>query len=170
MDKLGARLCPLKPLMVSDKYPLPDTISGRNRMREGGGGGLFELFDPNAVLRSPPLHNHLKSLLPVPISAPWREPPARLQALARAAAALARLDQASAQHKLLPALLHRARLDAVRRQAAVDGFLIDPWHLAALTEGLRPRRLAGAQSLAEAGGGVAPIKPDMRLGWLTAGR
>jgi hypothetical protein len=63
-------------------------------------------------------------------SAPWPKNPALLPALARAATACARLDQASAQHPLWPALLHRARLDAVRRQAAVDGFLIDPWHLA----------------------------------------
>jgi hypothetical protein len=65
-------------------------------------------------------------------------------------AALARLDQASAgPHPLPPALLHRARLDAVRRQAAADGhLLVDPWHLAALVEGLRPRRLRGARSSA----------------------
>jgi hypothetical protein len=60
-------------------------------------------------------------------------------ALAQAAAALARLDQALAGHPLTPALLHRARLEAVRRHAAVDGFAIDPWHLAALLEGLRLR-------------------------------
>ena len=60
-------------------------------------------------------------------------------ALARAAAAIARLDQALAFHPLRPAFLYRARLDAVRRQAAVDGRLIDPWHLAALLEGLRLR-------------------------------
>lgn len=77
--------------------------------------------------------------------------PALLGALARAAAAIARLDQACHHHALLPALLHRARLDAVRRQAAVDGYLIDPWHLAALIEGLRLRRMLGAHSIAEAG-------------------
>jgi hypothetical protein len=60
-------------------------------------------------------------------------------ALTRAAAAIARLDQALASHPLTPAFLHRARLEAVRRQAAVDGQLIDPWHLAALLEGLRLR-------------------------------
>jgi hypothetical protein len=58
-------------------------------------------------------------------------------ALADAAAAIARLDQALASHPLRHAFLYRARLDAVRRQAAVDGELIDPWHLAALLEGLR---------------------------------
>ena len=65
--------------------------------------------------------------------------PALAGALARAAAALARLDQALAGHPLVPAFLYRARLDAVRRQAAVDGNAIDPWHLAALLEGLRLR-------------------------------
>jgi Ser/Thr protein kinase RdoA (MazF antagonist) len=65
--------------------------------------------------------------------------PALAGALAQAAAALARLDQALAGHPLLPAFLHRARLDAVRRQAAVDGLVIDPWHLAAVLEGFRVR-------------------------------
>jgi len=58
-------------------------------------------------------------------------------ALARAAGAIARLDQALTGHPLLPAFLYRTRLEAVRRQAAVDGQLIDPWHLAAFLEGLR---------------------------------
>lgn len=57
----------------------------------------------------------------------------------RAAGAIARLDQALDHHPLLPAFLHRARLEAVRRQAAVDGHGIDPWHLAAVLEGLRLR-------------------------------
>ena len=57
----------------------------------------------------------------------------------RAASAIARLDQALDHHPLLPAFLHRARLEAVRRQAAVDGLGIDPWHLAAVLEGLRLR-------------------------------
>ena len=65
--------------------------------------------------------------------------PALAAALAQAAAALARLDQALASHPLRPAVLYRTRLDAVRRQAAVDGSLIDPWHLAAVLEGLRLR-------------------------------
>lgn len=64
---------------------------------------------------------------------------AALNALASASAAIARLDQALAGHPLRPAFLYRARLDAVRRQAAVDGNLIDPWHLAATLEGLRLR-------------------------------
>jgi hypothetical protein len=62
-----------------------------------------------------------------------------MDALARAAAAFARLDQAAANHPLRPALLYRTRLEAVRRQAAADGQAIDPWHLAASLEGLRLR-------------------------------
>ena len=65
--------------------------------------------------------------------------PALFAAHERAAGAIARLDQAPDHHPLLPAFLHRARLEAVRRQAAVDGHGIDPWHLAAVLEGLRLR-------------------------------
>src|SRR6202453_1091412 len=71
-------------------------------------------------------------------------------ALAQASAAIARLDQALAFHPLRPAFLHRARLEAVRRQAAVDGKLIDPWHLAALLEGLR-LRMDGALRIIDRG-------------------
>jgi hypothetical protein len=60
-------------------------------------------------------------------------------ALAGAAAAIARLDQALSSHPLAQAFLYRARLESVRQQAAVDGQLIDPWHLAATLEGLRLR-------------------------------
>jgi len=60
-------------------------------------------------------------------------------ALAHASAAIARLDQALTNHPLQAAFLYRARLEAVRRQAAVDGQSIDPWHLAAVLEGLRLR-------------------------------
>ena len=60
-------------------------------------------------------------------------------ALQDAASAMGRLDQALEAHPLLPAFLHRARLEAVRRQAAVDGHAIDPWHLVAIIEGLRLR-------------------------------
>lgn len=64
---------------------------------------------------------------------------ASVGALAAASAAIARLDQALTGHPLAQAFLHRARLDSVVRQAAVDGQLIDPWHLAAVLEGLRLR-------------------------------
>jgi hypothetical protein len=60
-------------------------------------------------------------------------------ALEYAAAAIARLDAALSGHPLAPAWAYRARLDAVRRQAVVDGKAIDPWHLAALIEGVRLR-------------------------------
>jgi hypothetical protein len=59
--------------------------------------------------------------------------------LERAAGAVARLDSRLAGHPLAPAWGYRARLDAVRRQAAIDGQVIDPWHLAALIEGVRFR-------------------------------
>lgn len=60
-------------------------------------------------------------------------------ALADATAAMARLDQALVSHPLRQAFLYRARLDAVQRQAVADDALIDPWHLAAVIEGLRLR-------------------------------
>jgi hypothetical protein len=62
-----------------------------------------------------------------------------LRALERASGAIARLDQALDDHPLRTAFLYRARLEAVRRQASVDGHGIDPWHLAAVLEGLRLR-------------------------------
>jgi hypothetical protein len=71
-------------------------------------------------------------------------------ALAEAATAVARLDEALANHPLRPAFLYRARLDAVRRQSAVDGQLIDPWHLAAVLEGLR-LRMDGALRIIDRG-------------------
>jgi hypothetical protein len=81
----------------------------------------------------------LASFLNLP-GLPLATPDRRLtDALTHAAAALARLDQALDNHPLLPAFLHRARLEAVRRQAGTDGLAIDPWHLAALLEGLRLR-------------------------------
>ncbi|MBV8494313.1 MAG: hypothetical protein JO162_12655, partial [Alphaproteobacteria bacterium] len=66
-------------------------------------------------------------------------------ALERAAAAVARLDMALLGHPLAAAWAYRARLDAVRRQAAVDGQAIDPWSLAALVEGVRLRLDPGAR-------------------------
>jgi hypothetical protein len=69
---------------------------------------------------------------------PAERPPVAAS-LERAAGAIARLDSALARHPLAPAWAYRARLDAIRRQAAVDGQVIDPWHLAALIEGVRFR-------------------------------
>jgi len=80
----------------------------------------------------------------------WSGAASLFSALARASAAIARLDQALTAHPLSPAFLHRSRLDAVRRQAAADGRLIDPWHLAALIEGLR-LRMDPMLSIAERG-------------------
>ncbi len=71
------------------------------------------------------------------IAAP--DPLALATSLAAAAASVARLDQALAGHPLAQAFLYRMRLVAVRHQAAADGALIDPWHLAATVEGLRLR-------------------------------
>jgi hypothetical protein len=63
-----------------------------------------------------------------------------LSSTSAAAIAMGRLDQALGSHPLAQAWLYRMRLDAARRQAAVDGNLIDAWHLAATLEGLRLRR------------------------------
>ena len=65
-------------------------------------------------------------------------------ALEQAAAAVARLDAALLGHPLAAAWAYRARLDAIRLQAAADGKAIDPWHLAALVEGVRLRLDSGA--------------------------
>jgi hypothetical protein len=59
--------------------------------------------------------------------------------LERASRAIARLDALLTGHPLEPAWLWRIRLEAVRRQAAIDGRVIDPWHLAAVIEGVRFR-------------------------------
>jgi hypothetical protein len=64
---------------------------------------------------------------------PAQNPAERLPvaaSLERAAGAIARLDSAVARHPLALAWAYRARLDAIRRQAVVDGQVIDPWHLA----------------------------------------
>jgi hypothetical protein len=94
--------------------------------------------------------------------------PALAGALAQAAAAIARLDQALAGHPLLPAFLHRARLEAVRRQAAVDGQAIDPWHLAAVLEGLR-LRMDGALRIVDRGAILEAARHALELHqWLVA--
>jgi hypothetical protein len=89
-------------------------------------------------------------------------------ALSQAAAALARLDQALDNHPLLPAFLHRARLEAVRRQAGTDGLAIDPWHLAALLEGLR-LRMDAALRIIDRGAIFEAARHALQLHqWLTA--
>src|ERR1700760_2156402 len=88
--------------------------------------------------------------------------------LERAASAIARLDQALDAHPLRPAFLYRARLDAVRRQAAADGAAIDPWHLAATLEGLR-LRMDHALHIVDRGAIFAAARraPDLHQ-WITA--
>jgi hypothetical protein len=81
----------------------------------------------------------LNQLTPRPVTSWIRVDPTLAGTLERTSRAIARLDQALDGHPLLPAFLYRARLEAVRRQAAVDGLLIDPWHLAAVLEGVRLR-------------------------------
>ena len=105
--------------------------------------------------------------------AAWQEREAGLEpalagALAGAAAAIARLDEALALHPLRPAFLHRARLEAVRRQAAVDGQLIEPWHLAAVLEGLR-LRMGDAPRIIDRGSIAAAAASALALyHWLVA--
>ena len=60
-------------------------------------------------------------------------------ALEAASGAIAHLDALLTGHPLEPAWLWRIRLEAGRRQAAIDGRVIDPWHLAAVIEGVRFR-------------------------------
>jgi hypothetical protein len=104
---------------------------------------------------------------------PWLEDqnppdPALTAALADSAAAIARLDEALAAHPLRRAFLYRARLEAVRRQAAVDGSLIDPWHLAAVLEGLR-LRMDGALRLIDRGSILEAARHALTLHqWLVA--
>ena len=94
--------------------------------------------------------------------------PGIADALVRAAAAVARLDQALTGHPLLPAFLYRTRLEAVRRQAAVDGQAIDPWHLAAMLEGLR-LRMDHALRIIDRGMILEAARHALRLhAWLTS--
>ncbi len=68
----------------------------------------------------------------------------------------------------MPAFLHRARLEAVRRQAAVDGQAIDPWHLAAVLEGFR-LRMDGALRIIDRGAILAAARHALDLHqWLVA--
>ena len=105
---------------------------------------------------------------PAAIRAASAPPPALADALVRAATAIARLDQALADHPLRPAFLYRARLEAVRRQAAADGQAIDAWHLAAILEGLR-LRMDPALRIIDRGTIFAAARHALALHqWLTA--
>ncbi|MBY0334834.1 MAG: hypothetical protein K2X49_29650, partial [Acetobacteraceae bacterium] len=101
--------------------------------------------------------------------APHLGDPALLAVLVTASAAVARLDAAAALHPLLRALLHRARLDAARHQAAADGHPLDPWHLAAALEGLPLRAMRDSELAMDAGAiyDAARLALDYH-GWLVA--
>jgi hypothetical protein len=98
---------------------------------------LLNLDQPNPP---PGIGNYPMSHLPAALAGP----------LEHAAGMIARLDSALSGHPLRPAWAWRARLDAIRRQAMVDGQAIDPWHLAALIEGVR-FRLGGSPALIDRG-------------------
>jgi hypothetical protein len=83
-------------------------------------------------------------------------------ALDRAAAAIARLDALLAGHPLTPAWAWRSRLEAVRRQAAADGLAIDPWHLAAIIEGVR-FRMDRAEAMIDRGAIFAAARHALSL-------
>jgi biotin operon repressor len=83
-----------------------------------------------------------------------------IAALIDAVFAFGRLSQLLQGHKLLPAILYRARLEAARRCAAVDGAAIDPWSLAALLAGLR-LPLGQVETIAERGAIFAAARHAM---------
>jgi hypothetical protein len=94
--------------------------------------------------------------------------PELASALANAAQNFVRLDQALASHPLRSAFLHRVRLESVRRQSAVDGRAIDPWHLAAILEGLR-LRMDGALRIIDRGAILDAARHALALHqWLVA--
>src|SRR4051812_2925126 len=96
--------------------------------------------------------------------------PALPGALERAASTIAQLNQALSGHPLRPAFLYRARLEAVRRQAAVDGYCIDPWHLAAVLEGFR-LRMDGALRIIDRGAIFEAARTALDLHqWIVATR
>jgi hypothetical protein len=64
-------------------------------------------------------------------------PLAAATAVELAAQDIGRLDLALSGHVLQKAFAYRARLEAVRRQAFADGFVIDSWQVAALHLDLR---------------------------------
>jgi hypothetical protein len=87
--------------------------------------------------------------------------------LEHAAGATARLDTLLTGHPLASAWGWRSPLDAVRRQAAADGWLIDPWHLAAVIEGVR-FRMDGAITIIGRGALFEPARHAFALWrWFT---
>jgi len=97
-----------------------------------------------------------------------RARPAALEgdaALERACLGIGRLDTALRGHPLLPAWRWRGGLDAVARQAAADGRLIDRWQLAAVVAGAR-LRLPDAETLADRGAAWGAARHALGLwGW-----
>jgi hypothetical protein len=88
-------------------------------------------------------------------------------ALEQAASAIAGLDALSTGHPLISAWLWRARLEAVRRHAGCDGRAIDPWHLAAMIEGVR-FRMDRAAAIIDRGAIFEAARHAFQLwGWLT---
>ena len=83
-------------------------------------------------------------------------------ALKQAAAAFARLDALLTGHPLAAAWRWRIRLYAVRRHAACDGLMIDPWHLAAVIEGVR-FRMDGAAAIIDRGAIFEAARHAFRL-------
>jgi hypothetical protein len=83
-------------------------------------------------------------------------------ALEQAAAAIARLDALVAHHPLTAAWVWRSRLEAIRRQAAADGLAIDPWHLAAIIEGVR-FRMDRAEAIIDRGAIFAAARHALSL-------
>jgi hypothetical protein len=80
----------------------------------------------------------------------------------QAAAAFARLDALLTGHPLAAAWRWRIRLYAVRRHAACDGLMIDPWHLAAVIEGVR-FRMDGAAAIIDRGAIFEAARHAFRL-------
>ena len=92
--------------------------------------------------------------------------PGSPRALEHAAAAIARLDALATGHPLLSAWLWRTRLEAVRRHAGCDGRAIDPWHLAAMIEGVR-FRMDRAAAIIDRGAIFEAARHAFQLwGWL----
>jgi len=86
-------------------------------------------------------------------------------ALERACLAIGRLDMALRSHPLLPAWRWRTCLDAVARQSAADGRIVDRWQLAAVVAGTR-LRLPDAHILADRGTAWGAARHALGLwGW-----
>jgi hypothetical protein len=81
----------------------------------------------------------------------------------------ATLDEALAGHALHRAFLYRARLDAVRPQASVDGRLIDRWQLAACRSSSGWKSSMRAATIAAPGTSKLLATATGVYDWLAAG-